>query len=1696
MKIKSAMLYMLLLLQCFTVWAHNLELSTLMPENVGYSGNLVLTTSGDNGDCGVPDGTACVDVTGGIQPYSYKWSNGDTTYEIDDIPSGSYTVTVTDARGNSATTSIMLTCDDALNPGIEGDVWSQIGGDIDGELAEDLAGRSVAISDDGSIIAIGASVNDGGKVKVYQKSAGNWVQLGTDINGTITNGYIGYGVSLSSDGSVLAVSTNYSFGGKVEVFGYINGNWVQKGVAISASYSSFGYSVSLSSDGNTLAIGSPTYNNNTGRVRIYTYDGANWILGGLISGASSGNYFGRSVSLSDDGQKIAIGAPNNLNNSGYVRVFEYQSSAWVQLGNTILGEASSDFSGASVSLSADGSIVAIGAQYNDGNGGSSGHVRVFEYSSNWVQLGSDIDGNVGDQSGYRVSLSSDGKTLAVASPLANSNTGLVRIYDYNGVGWSQIGSDINGEASGDDFGYSIALDANGTSLVVGVPNNDVNGTESGKVKVFELLQEETACYNESTTLSYSGVTGGSGSYTYQWEVSTDAGVTWANAPGTSTQETYTISTLTETSYFRRLVVDATCGGQEYSNNTKVIVNDEIVISSSITDATCGNSDGMVTISVTGGSGSYTYLWDTGATTQSINGLAAGTYDVTVTDTNGCSTTESVTIEVTESIINQSLNGSLWNQIGGNIDGEAGNDLLGDALAVSEDGSVVAVGANQNDSGGNNAGKVQVYKNVNGTWSQLGSDLSGNVSDRFGRFVALSDDGNIVAVSAYYMNYGNPYVKIYQYNGTDWVQLGGVITESSVNTTFGISLALSADGLKLVIGSDGSNIYGSSVGLARVYEYSGGNWNQIGGDLHGMEAFAYFGRSVAISDDGTVIAVGAYGASSFAGSVRIFEFTGGSWTQVGSQILGENANDRSGMAVSLSGDGSIVAIGAPYNDTTGSDAGQVRIFENSNGSWVQMGASIFGEHAGDSCGRVVSISADGTIVAVGEHYNDDNENNSGQVRVFKYNEGVWGQLGSDINGDGEDDYFGRVMSLSGDGKVLGVGAGYHDGIGINSGQVKVFELLNEETACYNESTTLSYSSVTGGSGSYTYQWEVSTDAGVTWANAPGTSMQETYTISALTETSYFRRLVVDATCGGQEYSNNTKLVVNDEIVISSSITDATTCGSSDGMVNISVTGGSGEYTYLWDNGETTASINGFAAGDYELIVTDTNGCTVSETYTISEDCSGVWTGAVSTDWDTTGNWANAVVPTEIDDVTISAAPANQPVITSSVEISNLTVAAGAMLTVSDGGTLIVTETSTGVITVERSIGTDWFFTSCPVHGETIADFVANNDLASGTGENIGFGLYTTNTDTWMYLTQIILSVSGANEIPVGTGIAVKKSAPGKLTFTGTYNTLPTASDLGYGGVGDFNLVGNPFIANINVATVLNANSGGLNESTMWLWQGGAYITKNILTGGTLEPLDGFIVSSNSADSSINFTTSMMQSASTGFPPNPTAGITSFTLTLSNDSQTYGTDIYLLGGATTGIDNGFDSSMFTGSGSDFAVYTKAVSGGSTKKLAIQAIPVANFDQYTIPVGVKTAIGGTVTFSLSMTQNLGVDQYVYLYDNVTGSNTELTNGGTYQVTLPQGTDGSGRFYINMAATPMGTDSMDMNRIKIIGSTSTITILGLEQEATLTLFNMLGQQLVQRNLEAVSNQQVQVDVARGTYVVKVTNSSGATTSKVVIGK
>ena len=121
---------------------------------------------------------------------------------------------------------------------------------------------------------------------------------------------------------------------------------------------------------------------------------------------------------------------------------------WKKLGSDIDGEASGDQFGESVSISSDGSIIAIGAENNDGNGSNSGHVRVYEWNgSAWVQRGIDIDGEASsDYSGTSVSLNSDGSVVAIGAPDNSDGLGRghVRVYDWNGTIWSQVGSDLDG----------------------------------------------------------------------------------------------------------------------------------------------------------------------------------------------------------------------------------------------------------------------------------------------------------------------------------------------------------------------------------------------------------------------------------------------------------------------------------------------------------------------------------------------------------------------------------------------------------------------------------------------------------------------------------------------------------------------------------------------------------------------------------------------------------------------------------------------------------------------------------------------------------------------------------------------------------------------------------------------------------------------------------------------------------------------------------------------------------------------------------------------------------------------------------------------------------------------------------------------------------------------------------------------------
>ena len=190
--------------------------------------------------------------------------------------------------------------------------------------------------------------------------------------------------------------------------------------------------------------------------------------------------------LSNDGSVLAIGALYNGGNgyvSGHVRVYIWDGTTYLQCGSDIDGKAAGDFSGLSVLLSNDGSVLDIGDYGNDGNGNYSGHVRVYSWDGTiYLQRGSNIDGkDPGDYSGCSVSLSNDGSVLSVGARYncGNGNdSGHVCVYSWDGTTYLQCGSDIDGEAAYDRSGSSVLLSNDGSVLAIGAYGNDGNGFDS------------------------------------------------------------------------------------------------------------------------------------------------------------------------------------------------------------------------------------------------------------------------------------------------------------------------------------------------------------------------------------------------------------------------------------------------------------------------------------------------------------------------------------------------------------------------------------------------------------------------------------------------------------------------------------------------------------------------------------------------------------------------------------------------------------------------------------------------------------------------------------------------------------------------------------------------------------------------------------------------------------------------------------------------------------------------------------------------------------------------------------------------------------------------------------------------------------------------------------------------------------------
>ncbi|CAJ1970339.1 unnamed protein product [Cylindrotheca closterium] len=276
-------------------------------------------------------------------------------------------------------------------------------------------------------------------------------------------------------------------------------------------------------------------------------------------------------------------------------------------------------------------------------------------------------------------------------------------------------------------------------------------------------------------------------------------------------------------------------------------------------------------------------------------------------------------------------------------GNSTGDNFGWDISLSKDGNRVAIGA----TGSGNVGSVAVYELVNGAWALMGVIQGEAEDDTFGYSVSLSKDGSRVAIGDRYRDSFAGNARVYEWEGSSFLKLGDDMNGECSEDQAGADLALSEDGLVVVIGDRK---------FVRVFEWSGGSWTKRGLNFDGS-SWAPWGYSlevsVALSGDGNIVAFGLFRR------VQVFEWKDFEWIQVGQTLKVDDEDVIYGQSVSLSSSGSILAVGSRSNNASL----PAKMYALADGIWVDQGGSS------GSNGARVSVSSDGFTLAVGDWRSD-------------------------------------------------------------------------------------------------------------------------------------------------------------------------------------------------------------------------------------------------------------------------------------------------------------------------------------------------------------------------------------------------------------------------------------------------------------------------------------------------------------------------------------------------------------------------------------------------------------------------------------------------------------------------------------------------------------------------------------------------------
>jgi hypothetical protein len=424
------------------------------------------------------------------------------------------------------------------------------------------------------------------------------------------------------------------------------------------------------------------------------------------------------------------------------------------------------------------------------------------------------------------------------------------------------------------------------------------------------------------------------------------------------------------------------------------------------------------------------------------------------------------------------------QVGSDINGNATDDQLGRAVACSHDGTRIIAGGHVHSG---NQGMVRVYDWNGTTWELIGNQtITGTAdNDKFGSYVAISGDGNIIAVAAPFEHANGDadkgVVRVYYLVGSTWTILpdSGSLTEtetgfvdafvgSAVNGYLGGGgIHLSYDGRTLLITEPNDDSAGTDRGQVRIFTYDNGEWSQKGDSINGTVNSEKFGSGSSMSEDGNHIVVGTSGDITSA-KVKIYKWNGtNAWVQKGSDLT-YTGNDQFGPVVSISNDGNTVAVGIRDADIADGalvdTGGLVHVYHWSGSAWGTPHKLKYNEAVNEQFGSAVKLSGDGKILIVGA----GGENTfSGELFMYKYTGSSWinlqnvdgGTLGHLGYGPGTG--LSDSITISKDGSmIIGGELGYMTGTNIvNTGRIRVFSMPSNIKSIWGSNDDVNWTKIT-------------------------------------------------------------------------------------------------------------------------------------------------------------------------------------------------------------------------------------------------------------------------------------------------------------------------------------------------------------------------------------------------------------------------------------------------------------------------------------------------------------------------------------------------------------------------------------------------------------------------------------------------------------